>query len=216
MKVVETLIDFYKPDDITTAKKQLVDDVKRLQLTCPQLRARRDADIHSRHRKEAEDIVDIISNVDLKGLMQCIPVYTVDNTDCVPTLKLEDGELRHFFLKIAKMEEAILVLQATVNKMYTCMCTSITHPDSSPRQLQSLLEASNTFIQPGHEANTNTRQLNTPAVEQTLRVQRKYESAPATGLRPLSVSNETRAPNSNLAINIDTSRIELNLIGSIC
>ena len=97
MKVVETLIDFYKPDDITTAKKQLVDDVKRLQLTCPQLRARRDADIHSRHRKEAEDIVDIISNVDLKGLMQCIPVYTVDNTDCVPTLKLEDGELRHFF-----------------------------------------------------------------------------------------------------------------------
>ena len=102
-----------------------------------------------------------------------------------------------------------MVLQATVNKMYTCMCTSITHPDSSPRQLQSLLEASNTFIQPGHEA--NTRQLNTPAVEQTLRVQRKYESAPATGLRPLSVSNETRAPNSNLAINIDTSRGQSNI-----
>ena len=175
MKIVETLLDFFSSEDVSMAKKQLVDDVQRLQLSIPQLRSRRDADLHSRRRKEAEDIVDIISTVDLRGLLLRLPTYATDNTDSIPTLKLEDGELRHFLTKVAKLEDAILSMQATINKVYNCMYKSIANADSSPRDLLAALDSS-TVHQLGH----NARQFNTLASCQT-RVQRQYER-PNTGV----------------------------------
>ena len=206
MKIVEILLDFFSPEDISTAKKQLVDDVQRLQLSIPQLRSRRDADLRSRQRKEAEDIVDIISTVDLRGLSLCLPVYAADNTDSIPTLKLEDGELRHFLIKVAKLEDAILLMQATVNKMYNCMYKSISHADRPPHELLALLEAT-TVTQPGHD----NRQFTTPAFKQT-RVQRQNESTQAPGLRSMSESNNnTRATNSTEPVDIEPSHSQSNI-----
>ena len=121
VQIVTVLLDCYTPDDISRAKRILVDDIKKLKLekNLPHLRARRDADISQRTRKEAEDIVMLFSAVDRHNLFDKIPIYAVDNTDSIPTMKLEDGELRYFCTKIEKLEAILLYTQETVNILYS-------------------------------------------------------------------------------------------------
>jgi hypothetical protein len=57
----------------------------------PRLASRRDNDVHKRAQKEATDIEFLASTLDRRRLLDQLPVYVTDNTDNVPTLKLEDG-----------------------------------------------------------------------------------------------------------------------------
>jgi len=74
--------------------------------------------VTKRAQKEATDIEFLASTLDRRGLIDQLPLYVTDNTDSTPTLKLEDGELRYFLTKIDKLEDTMLCLQETVNKMH--------------------------------------------------------------------------------------------------
>lgn len=132
VKIVAVLCDCFSSEDISTAKKRLVLDIQSLaaNISSSNLRVRRDADQHGRQHKEATDIVTIISELDQQGLLACLPIYVIDDTDSVPTLKLESGELSYFMQRFEKMESAILSVQETVNKLFNIV--------SSPAGLSSI------------------------------------------------------------------------------
>jgi hypothetical protein len=194
-QIVGILTDYYTEKDITTAKNQLIEDFQRLQpdLSMSQLRSRRNADLRVRQHTEAADIVDIVSAIDQRGLTSRLPVYVVNNTDFIPTLKLEDGELRYFLLKVAKMEEAILVLQRTVNKLYSCVCKAAADNNSTSAGLSSDVSA-----QTGHTAGQVL--LITPANTTTCQpsIQRQHNSNTANCV---DVSPVTQATHSTVSVN---------------
>lgn len=132
-KIIDILCEYYEPDAILRAKKLLGEAVKELNAdnTLPQLRARRDTDVRSRARKDAADIEILVSALDRRGLLDQLPIFVIDNTDSVPTVKLEEGDMRYFVLKINRMEEAILTLQGTINKLYAFATGAMPLPDAT-------------------------------------------------------------------------------------
>jgi hypothetical protein len=124
LQIVGVLSDWFVPEDISTAKKILVEDVRRQNLDkadgkLPQLlRARRDADRSARVKKEAEDIVNILLTLDRHHLCGKLPIYATDSTDSIPTLKLEDGDMQYLWSKMGKMEDAIFNVQKIINMLY--------------------------------------------------------------------------------------------------
>lgn len=129
MKIAEILCDCFSHEDTTAAKTQLVKDVQNLtlNLSSNNLRARRDVDHSERQRKEAVDIVTIITTIDQQGFISCLPHYVVDNTDSIPSLKVEDGELKYLMARINKLDDAILCVQQTVNKMFNYKSGGLSH-----------------------------------------------------------------------------------------
>lgn len=131
MKIAEILCDSFSHEDITSAKTQLVNDVQLSTLNLSSglssnnLRARRDADRAERQRKEAVDIVTIITTLDQQGSIYNLPIYVVDNTDSIPTLKLEDGEMKYFMARVDKLDNAMFGVQQSLNKVYACVLNNI-------------------------------------------------------------------------------------------
>ena len=91
------------------------------------MRARRDADHSERQRKEAADIVTIVTTIDQQGFISSLPHYVVDNTDSIPSLKVEDGELKYIMARVNKLDDAILCVQQTINKMFDYMNGGLSH-----------------------------------------------------------------------------------------
>lgn len=124
VKIIDVVIDCFAADDITSAKRILVDDIRRLHLdkvdgrSLPQLRARRDADIATRLKKEIDDIIALLTSLDRHHIIGKLPIYAIDNTDSVPTLKLEDGDLQYVCAKFGKLEDAIFSVQTVINRLY--------------------------------------------------------------------------------------------------
>ena len=67
----------------------------------------------------------MIANIYLK-----IPIYAVNNTDIIPTMKLEDGELKYFCAKIEKLEAIVARTQETVNILVSLLRRAIEGDDS--------------------------------------------------------------------------------------
>jgi hypothetical protein len=61
----------------------------------------------------------VITVLDEKKLLGELPRYVVDNTDSIPTLRLEDGEMQYFVKKMDRFEEALTHLQACFNMQYS-------------------------------------------------------------------------------------------------
>ena len=119
-KIIDVLCDFYAADSIQQAKRVLrlaVDEIH-TDIILPQLRDRRDNDIRARAKKDATDILQFVETLDSHGLIDVLPRFATDNVDNVPTLRIEDGELKYFACKVDKMEAAIFQLQESVNKLY--------------------------------------------------------------------------------------------------
>ena len=119
-KIKSIMYDFYSPQVIAEAKRQFIDDTWRIKTdgALPRLVQHRDKDLHARAWKDLQDILFMATTLDEKRLFDQLPIYTTDNTDNIPTIRLEDGELNYFLIKLHKMEEAMECLQGSVNKLH--------------------------------------------------------------------------------------------------
>jgi len=126
-KIAKVVSDSFTPTDITKAKKILIEDVQKIHTDrpLPRLVSRRENDLQKRACKEAIDIEFLASALDRHRLLDQLPLYVTDNTDSVPTLKLEDGELRYLMNKIDKMEDTILCLQETINRLHAMFSSAM-------------------------------------------------------------------------------------------
>ena len=138
-------------------------------------------------------------------LLQLIKeAYAVDNTDSVPTLKLEDGEMHYFMAKIGRLEDAILCLQETVNKVYKCMYEGI-KATRTPDEMLAMLEmpsvnstrraaviGQNTTFTPARQSNNMHSQHQRSTTVST-------PSASATQIQPTSAGPQ------NAIVNIEST-----------
>jgi len=135
-KLVKVLTDSFSSNDISMAKNLIMMDVEKISTDkpLPRLTAHRDADLARRAQKDATDIMTLISAVDRHQLLDKLPRYVTDNTDSTPTMKLEEGELNYLMSKFDKMEDTILCLQETVNKLYATIQSLTSDTDKQTAQ----------------------------------------------------------------------------------
>ena len=190
-KIVEILCDCFSSDDVSTAKTQLIEDIKKYQLkvqsTC--MRARRDADKRQRQHKEAVDIVTLISTIDSDDELRFLPIYAVDNTDSIPSLKLEDGDMRYFMVKFAKMEDAILCLQETVNRLYNCAYKGMT-TSCTAEELALILQKP--VVNPGNVTTTGHKPSYLPGAggQSTAYTTRRYQQQSSNTVHSTRLSTQ--------------------------
>lgn len=114
-KIKNIIIDFFSNDTISLAKKQLLHDIERRGLTQLPRYPERHGD--KKKQSEVNDILNIITVLDEKKELSKLPTYVTDNTENIPSVRIEDGDLAYLMTKINKLEGHIVVLQRTVNSL---------------------------------------------------------------------------------------------------
>lgn len=114
--IKDTISDFYNFGEVSIAKKQLLCDTKSLKLDS-YLSRYPDRHGDGRTTREVDDILAIIQQLDESTSLQYLPRYVTDNTDRVPSIKLDDGDLRLVVNKLSKMETTVQSLQSAVHTL---------------------------------------------------------------------------------------------------
>ena len=107
-------------EELIAAKEQLVKDTDAMKLdSMPRLPRRRDCE--NRDQREVDDIFTFITALDERGAVKQLPPYVCDNSDYVPSARLEDIDMRILLFKLEKIgddvadtESGILKIQANV------------------------------------------------------------------------------------------------------
>jgi len=64
--------------------------------------------------RQVDDILSIVQQLDESTSVQHLPCYVTDNMDKVPSIKLDDGDMRLMINTLSKMEGMVQSLQSTV------------------------------------------------------------------------------------------------------
>jgi hypothetical protein len=117
-QLIEILSSFYDVDKLSSAKKQLCDDIEEMKLDkWPRPSRRRESG--NRARIEADDIVSLFSFLDEKLVMNKLPKYVCSDIDRIPTTKWFDGDLQILLSKINKLEHESSDLKDTLRRIET-------------------------------------------------------------------------------------------------
>jgi hypothetical protein len=118
LKIKSVINDFFDDETISAAKSRLLHDSQLIEAdNLPRLPNRRDSEGRLRKLKEVDDIMTLLTTLDERKLLGELPRYVVDDTDSIPTLKLEDGDLKYFVQKMDRFEESLTHLQACLNRL---------------------------------------------------------------------------------------------------
>jgi hypothetical protein len=123
----KTLFDFYKekPEAITFAKRQLIDDASRITFDKP-LPRYSERYGPNRYEHELKDVLDIITAIDERNSLIKLPEYVISDIDSIPVAPMVDGELKYLLTKIDSMEASLIALQGTVRTLCTT-CSGLNH-----------------------------------------------------------------------------------------
>ena len=117
-----TLSDFYTTLDLVAAKNQLLKDTEKAGLSeiLPRYPVRQGVN----HVDQViNDIVDIFARLDEHKKIDDLPQYVCSNSESIPSIKLDDGDLRFMINKIDKMEVVIGNMHASINAVYALLST---------------------------------------------------------------------------------------------
>ena len=99
------LVDFYSPEDLSSAKKQLLKDTDEVQsVSFPHVPQQRQGD--NRAVRDVDDMFTLLTtlgeaeNVTLSAL----PTYVSDNPDNIPSIRLYEGDFGIFMTMLEKLE----------------------------------------------------------------------------------------------------------------
>jgi hypothetical protein len=98
------LNDFYSSDDICVAKDTLVEEVEKLSLDKWQKPARRRKDSITRTQNEIDDIMQVVTMLDETHNLDRLPMFVSSDPDCMPSIRLTDGDLAAVLLKLNALE----------------------------------------------------------------------------------------------------------------
>jgi len=90
----ETTEHFYDTADICRAKDNLLEATKPLKsdICLPHVALRRDGE--QRSAKSVDDIVTIVTFLDEKLKLNCLPRYVSVSPDAMPSIRIYDGDLQ--------------------------------------------------------------------------------------------------------------------------
>ena len=100
------IMEYYKPEDIVTAKCRLLDDVKELKVdSLPRIVRRREGENYA--ARDLDDIFYLLSYLDEQKLMASLPMYVTDDPDRMPSSRLFEGDLKYFFKKLDALDNKV-------------------------------------------------------------------------------------------------------------
>jgi len=118
-------VDFYKVEDIALAKRQLINDVERLQLAqLPHIPERRGSDVQVQAVRITDDLLTVFTCLDEHMKLKDLPCYVADSPDSMPSVRLYDGDLAVLMTRLEKIDDRISghdsVLAAIASDLRTC------------------------------------------------------------------------------------------------
>lgn len=119
VKLLKTvLLDFYSPEDISTAKLQLLEDIgneKVKSIKFPHIPQQRYGENRTQH--DVDDIVTLLTVLDEKGALSDLPTYVADDPDKMPSVRLYEGDFKVFTTLLEKLGGRMDLLQSAINSM---------------------------------------------------------------------------------------------------
>jgi len=99
------VVDFYDVSDVCSAKRQLIDDIKgmNLDVNMPHVPERREN--HNKAVLVVDDIFTLFAFLDENLKLTMLPRYVADNPDLMPSSRLYEGDLHILMKLIEKMGE---------------------------------------------------------------------------------------------------------------
>ena len=139
-RLISLIFDFYDQDVISEARIMLINDVDELEVdnwVKPPMRIRRDSNSAPgvRTRQEIHDILTVFSFIDEQKLFDRIPRYVASNLSVVPTMKLEDGDIKCFLAKLEKVTAS----HDELNQNFLNLISYLSKFEDNFRALESLI-----------------------------------------------------------------------------
>ena len=118
----------------------LINDVDELEVDNwvePLMRIRRDFNAAPgvRARQEIQDLLTVFSFIDEQKLIDRLPRYVASNLSVVPTMKLEDGDIRCFLAKLEK----VTLSHDELNQNFSKLISYLSKFEDNFRALESLV-----------------------------------------------------------------------------
>jgi hypothetical protein len=118
-KALKSIVaDYYSIDEVIAAKKRLISDIELFATDEASFPRYPDRSGDKRFDREVNDVFAILNLIDERSVASKLPTYVTDNCDRIPSIKLEDGDLRFVLAKMDKMAAMIEGLQATMNALF--------------------------------------------------------------------------------------------------
>ena len=124
------ILDFYSIDEVVTAKKRLISDVELFSADSTSFPRFADRAGDNRFEREVSDLLKILNLIDERNIGIKLPTYVTDDYEKMPSVKLDDGDLRYLLAKMDKMALTIQGLQATINSVHAM----VSKPSATIRQ----------------------------------------------------------------------------------
>ena len=129
------------------AKKRLLHDIDELKIDQMQrFGARRDNDPSVRRAKDISDLLTAVKIIDERGYFRRLPRYVTDNSDSMPTVHLEDGDIRYFSKRMENMEATLSCLMHSVNNLHQAAHTTASR--NTPAAVNTTFAPRPSFIKP--------------------------------------------------------------------
>jgi hypothetical protein len=90
------VLSFFTVDDISIAKYVLLSAVGKMEIDKPLTRCP-DRQGANRTVRELDDIFAMLTQLDERKLLSDLPYFVTDNTESVPSVHLEEGDMRSVF-----------------------------------------------------------------------------------------------------------------------
>jgi len=104
------MLDFYSADDVSSAKKVLLEAVSYVQSDKP-LSRYPDRQSTDRTVREMDDVTDILVQIDERKLLSALPSFVADNSDNLSSPRMDVGEMHIILNKIDKLEAILFGVQ---------------------------------------------------------------------------------------------------------
>ena len=111
------LLDFYSPSVLVETKKQLLSDIRSLDLSgFPHIPDRRDSESHA--NRVVDDIFSALTYLDEQCKLSLLPSYVADSPDSMPSTRLYDGDMLVLLKKYENMEKLMADFDLRLTAMF--------------------------------------------------------------------------------------------------
>ena len=107
------MLDFYSADDVSSAKKVLLEAASYVQLDQPLSRYPERQSTDSTVR-EMDDVMNILVQIDERKLLSALPSSVADNSDNLLSPRMDVGVMHTILNKIDKLEAILFGVQTAV------------------------------------------------------------------------------------------------------
>jgi len=151
-----TVLDFYDVEDLSGAKRQLISDIKDLNLdiVTPHVPERREGD--NKSARTVDDIFTLLTFIDENRKVSLLPCYVANSPDSLPSSRLYEGDLAIVMKLIEKMQTEIQSLGSMLAIVANDVRQGPKFVSRPPPTLQPAVNSESTGNPPQHRGSVSS------------------------------------------------------------